>query len=61
MVLFLVIQKLWKIREKDGLTEHEYLTCTAYLWYQRYPELEKVLNDGSKPVYGNKCNSISYG
>ena len=35
------------VKEKDGLTEHEYLTCTAYLWYKRYPELEKVLNDGS--------------
>lgn len=36
-----------KVREKDGITENEYLTCTAYLWYKRYPELEKVLNDGS--------------
>lgn len=36
-----------KVREKDGITENEYLTCTAYLWYRRYPELEKVLNDGA--------------
>jgi len=47
-----------KVREKDGLTEHEYLTCTAYLWYQRYPELEKVLNDGSNQSM--EINAIQY-
>ncbi|HEY8805855.1 MAG TPA: hypothetical protein VIM42_12275 [Clostridium sp.] len=35
------------IREKDGITEHEYLTTTAYLWLGRYPEIEKILDDGA--------------
>lgn len=35
-----------RIREKDGITEHDYLTCFAYLWYGRYPEIEKILDDG---------------
>lgn len=36
------------IREKDGITEHEYLTCTGYLWYGRYFEpIEKILNNGA--------------
>jgi hypothetical protein len=35
------------ILEKDGLTENEYLTCTALLWHGRYQEIEKILNDGA--------------
>jgi hypothetical protein len=37
-----------KVKEKDGITENDYLSCYVYLWYKRYPELEKVLNDGAK-------------
>lgn len=38
----------WEVvREKDGITENEYLTTTAYLWYGRYPEVDKVLNEGN--------------
>lgn len=35
------------VREKNGIDTHEYLTCTAYLWYGRYPEIEKILNNGA--------------
>lgn len=35
-----------KVMEKDGLTEKEYLTCYAYLWYKRYPQLETLLKNG---------------
>lgn len=42
------IEPQWEeILEKDGITKHEYLTCEAYLWYGRYAEIEKILNDGS--------------
>jgi len=35
----------WEIvREKDGITEHEYLCCTAFLWTGRYKNVEKVLD-----------------
>lgn len=35
------------IKEKDGITENEYLSCYVYLWHGRYPELNTVLDNGA--------------
>ena len=34
--------------ENDGLTEHEYLCCTGYVWKRFENECEKILNDSSR-------------
>lgn len=36
-----------KIMDKNGYDEHEYLCCTGILWHGRYPEIEKILDDGA--------------
>lgn len=39
------------ITELDGITKHDYLSCYAYLWYKRYPEVESVLkNQDNKKI-----------
>lgn len=41
-----------KVKELDGITENEYLCCYAYLWYKRYPEVEKVLRNQENKTIG---------
>lgn len=36
-----------EILDIDGITKHNYLCCTGYLWHGRYPQVMKVLEDGS--------------
>ena len=51
-----------EVVELDGITKHNYLCCYAYLWYKRYPEVEKVLRnqDNKKIGQSMEINVDSY-
>ena len=51
-----------EVVELDGITKHNYLCCYAYLWYKRYPEVEKVLKnqDNKKIGQSMEINVDSY-
>lgn len=47
------------ILDKDGHTEREWLVADAYIWYKRYPELEKLFegnNNQSMEVTIQDCS-----
>lgn len=36
----------WEVvTERDGITQREYLVADAYVWYKRFPEVEKILDE----------------
>lgn len=41
-----------KVTELDGMTVNEYMCCYAFLWYKRYPEIEKVLKNQDNKAIG---------
>lgn len=48
------------ILDKDGHTEREWLVADAYIWYKRYPEVEKLLSGNNNQSMEIEVKSYSW-